>query len=65
VVENATAKLKRYKLSGNDQILAELIKQEVKLYGLRSINSFILFAIRKNWQISGRVYYRTNLQKGL
>jgi hypothetical protein len=50
----AIAKLKRYKSPGSDQILAELIKQEVKHYSLISINSLILFGIRKNFLISGR-----------
>jgi hypothetical protein len=44
-VEIAIAKLKRYKSSGNDQILAELIRPE-------STNSIILFGIRKNCLIS-------------
>jgi hypothetical protein len=52
--EIAIAKLKKYKLSGNDQISGELIKQEVEHYGLRFINSVILFGIRKNCLISGR-----------
>jgi hypothetical protein len=37
-VDIAIAKLKRYKSPGSDQILAELIKQEVKYYVLRSIS---------------------------
>jgi hypothetical protein len=53
-VEIAIAKLKRYKSPRSKQIPAELLKQEVKHYGLRSINSLILFGIRKNFLISGR-----------
>jgi hypothetical protein len=48
-VEIATAKLAKYKLSGIDQIPAELIQQEVKYYSLRSMNSLILFYVRKNF----------------
>jgi hypothetical protein len=53
-VEIAVAKLKRYTLSVNDQIPSKQIKQEVKHYCLRSINSLIVFGIRKNCLISGR-----------
>jgi hypothetical protein len=38
VVETAIAELKRYKSPGSDQIQAELFKQEVKYYVLRSIS---------------------------
>jgi hypothetical protein len=47
-VEIATATLERYKLLGCDQILAELIKENVKHYDLRSINSLIVLGMRKN-----------------
>jgi hypothetical protein len=53
-VESAIAKLKDYKSPGSDQILAELIKQEAKHYYVRSINSLILFGIRKTCLITGR-----------
>jgi hypothetical protein len=43
----AIEKLKRYKTSGIDQILAELIKQGAEQFALRSINLFILFGLRR------------------
>jgi hypothetical protein len=48
--ESAIAKLKRYELPGNDQIMAELIQAGETL--LSSINSLILFGIRKKFLIS-------------
>jgi hypothetical protein len=56
VVEITVAQLKRYeyKSPGIDQILAELIQAGKKHYVLRSINSLILFGIRKNCHGSGR-----------
>jgi hypothetical protein len=53
-VEIVIVKLKKYKSPGIDQIRAELIQAGGKLYVLRSINSYILFGIRKNWLINGR-----------
>jgi hypothetical protein len=53
-VEIAIAKLKKYKSAGSDQIPAELIKAGGKTLLLRSINSLILFGIRKKYWISGR-----------
>jgi hypothetical protein len=53
-VEITVEKLKRYKSPGIDQILAEVIKQEVIYYILRSTNFLILFGIRKNCHDSGR-----------
>jgi hypothetical protein len=55
-VEIAIAKLKKYKLPGSNQIPAELIQGggEIRYYGLRSINSLILFGVRKNCRINGR-----------
>jgi hypothetical protein len=50
--ETPIARLKKYKSPGSDQIPAELI--QVKHYGLRSINSLILFGVKKNCLISGR-----------
>jgi hypothetical protein len=44
----AIEKLKRYKSSGIDQIPAELIKQCVEQFALRSINLIILFGLRRN-----------------
>jgi hypothetical protein len=52
-VEIANAKLKKYKSPGSGQIPARF-KQEVKYYSLRSINSSILFRLRKNCLIRGR-----------
>jgi hypothetical protein len=52
-VEITIAKFKKYKSPGSDQILAELIQAGGETL-LRSINSFTLFAIRKNCLISGR-----------
>jgi hypothetical protein len=46
--EIAIAKLKRYKSPDSDKFRQNLFKQEVKHYGLISINSLILFGIRKN-----------------
>jgi len=43
----AIEKLKRYKSSGIDQIPAELIKQGVEQFALRSINLFILFGLMR------------------
>jgi hypothetical protein len=37
---------------------------EMKHFCLRSINSLILFGIRKNCLLSGRGLYCTNLKKG-
>jgi hypothetical protein len=37
-VEMSTAKLKKYKSPGSDQIPENRFKQEVKYYGLRSIS---------------------------
>jgi hypothetical protein len=47
------ANLVKHKLSGSDQILANLIQAGGEIL-LRSINSLILFGIRKNYLISGR-----------
>jgi hypothetical protein len=49
----AVAKLKHYKSPSSDQIRQNLFKQEMKRYSLRSINSLILFGVRKNCLISG------------
>jgi hypothetical protein len=46
--------LKRYKLPGTGQILAEFIQTGGKIYGLRSINSLVLPVIRKDFLNSGR-----------
>jgi hypothetical protein len=62
--EIAIAMLKKYKLQDSDQILAELIQAKVKHYGLRSINSLILFGIRKNCLINGRSILCTSSQEG-
>jgi hypothetical protein len=61
-VEIAVAKLKKYKSPGSDQIPAELIQAggEILLYAIQKL---ILFGIRKNCLISGRVYYCTSSQK--
>jgi hypothetical protein len=53
-VEMAIEKLKRYKSPGTDQIPAELLKQEVAKFALRSINLLFLFGIKRNCLISGR-----------
>jgi hypothetical protein len=52
-VQIAVTKLERYKSPGNGNFQQNCCKQEVKQYGLRSINSLILFGIRKNCLISG------------
>jgi hypothetical protein len=52
-VEIAIEKLKKFKLPGSDQIPAELVQAGAETL-LRSINSLILFEIRKNCLISGR-----------
>jgi hypothetical protein len=44
----AIEKLKSYKSSGIDQISAELIKQGVEQFALRSIKLFILVGLRRN-----------------
>jgi hypothetical protein len=53
-VEIATAKLKNYKSPCSDKFRQNWFQQEVKHYGLRSINSLILYDVRKNCLISGR-----------
>jgi hypothetical protein len=52
--EIATVQFKRYKSPGRCQIRAELFKQEVTYHGLRSVNSLILFGIRKNYLLRGK-----------
>jgi hypothetical protein len=52
--EIAIEKLKMYKLSGADQILAELIQEGSTTYIPRSTSLIILFGIRKNRQSSRR-----------
>jgi hypothetical protein len=42
------------KSPGSDQIPAELFQAGDERYGVRSVNSLILFEIRKNYLISGR-----------
>jgi hypothetical protein len=53
-VETSIAKLKWYKLPGTDQILTKLTQEGSEHYVLGSINSLILFGIRKNCLSSGR-----------
>jgi hypothetical protein len=53
-VEIVIGKLKSYKSPGTDQILAELIKQEVKHYIQRYTDLFVLYGIRRNYHSSGR-----------
>jgi hypothetical protein len=52
-VEIATAKLKKYKSPGSDEIPAELIQTRGKIILSAIHNSLILFGIRKNCLISG------------
>jgi hypothetical protein len=47
-VELAIEKLKSHKSPGTDQIPAELLKQRVEKFALRSINLLILFGMRRN-----------------
>jgi hypothetical protein len=51
----AVGKLKGHKSSGMDHIPAELIKQGVEQFALRSINLLILFGIRMNCSRIGRI----------
>jgi hypothetical protein len=53
-VEIAVEKLKRCKLHGIDQILAELIQAGVIHYVLVSTNLLILFGIRRNCHSMGK-----------
>jgi hypothetical protein len=53
-VETYTAKLNWYKLPDTDQILTKMIQAGSEHYVLGSINSLILFGIRKNNLNSGR-----------
>jgi hypothetical protein len=53
-VGTVIAKLKNHKSPGSDPVAGALIQAGVKHYCLRSINSLILFVIRKNCLISGR-----------
>jgi hypothetical protein len=55
----ATEQLKRYKSPGTDQIPAELIKAGVGQFALISINLLILFGIRTNFLMRGRLDYCT------
>jgi len=50
----AIEKLKRHKSSGIDQIPAELTKEAIGQFSMRSIDILILFGIRRNCQRSGR-----------
>jgi hypothetical protein len=50
----AIEKLKRHKSPGIDQIPAELIKETVAQFSMRSIDILFLFGIRRNCQRSGR-----------
>jgi hypothetical protein len=59
-VEIAITKLKRYKLPGRDQILAELIEAGGETYGLRSVSLLILIGIRKDCLSVEGVYYCTS-----
>jgi hypothetical protein len=52
--EIAIAKLKKYNSSVSEQTVAELIQAGGEYYFLQSINSLILFEIRKNCLNSGR-----------
>jgi hypothetical protein len=52
--EIAIARLKRYTLSGTDQIRGQLTQAGGEILCLRSINLLILFGVRKNCLISGR-----------
>jgi hypothetical protein len=54
-VEIAIARLKNCRLPCSDQIPSELIQAGDETLDLRSINSLILFGIRKNSLISGRI----------
>jgi hypothetical protein len=62
-VKIATTKLKRDRPPGGDRIPAELIQAGCETV-LISINSLILFGIRKNFLSVEGVYYCTNLQEG-
>jgi hypothetical protein len=53
-VEIAIGKLKKYKLPGSDDNLAELIQAGSEILLSTITNSLILFGIRKNCLISGR-----------
>jgi hypothetical protein len=50
--EIAIEKLKRYKLSGIDRIITEMIEAEREHYFMRSTNILILLGMRKNCQSS-------------
>ena len=51
---DAIEKLKRHKLPGTDHIPAEMIKQRVEQFTVRSINLLILLGIGRNCLRSGR-----------
>jgi hypothetical protein len=53
-VEIANAKFRKCKLPGSDQIPADVLQAGLKPYYLRSINSLLLFGMRRNCLISGR-----------
>ena len=52
--ELAIEKLKSHKSPGIDQIQAELIKEWVEQFAIRSINLLFLFGIKRNCLRSGR-----------
>jgi len=52
--ELVNEKLKSHKSPGIDQIPAELIKEGVEQFAMRSINLLFLFGIRRNCLRSGR-----------
>jgi hypothetical protein len=51
---DAIEKLKRHRLPGTDHIPAEMIKQRVEQFTVRSINLLILLRIDRNCLRSGR-----------
>jgi hypothetical protein len=65
VVEIAIAKLKSYKLQGDVQIPAEMMRAGGEALGsLRSSGPLILFGIKKNCVSVEEIYYCSNSQEG-
>ena len=66
--EFAIEMLERHKSPDDVQIPAELFKQEVEKFALRSINLLILFRIRSNCLRSGRsrsLYLSTRIRRAI
>jgi hypothetical protein len=64
VAEISIANLKKYESPGSDKIQADIIKTGETLLSSTYSLVPVVFRIRKNCLVHGRVYYCTNLRKG-